>query len=86
MITENNSWIENGNLRMLACCKQTDAKTLDELAKHGDSDIRSCVALNENTSKETLLKLLNDPDRVVRYEANRNPTHKEWLIRQRFLS
>ncbi|WP_085165773.1 hypothetical protein [Gilliamella bombi] len=78
-------WKRNAELRRLAHNPNTDAKTLAELARIGNSSIRAAVACNKNVSRETILILSEDIDYVVRYEAARNETHEEWLRRQKAL-
>lgn len=55
----------------------TSSETLDYLATNESSRVRYAVAYNKNTSKDTLMKLLDDPDASTRMAA-------EWVLSHKF--
>lgn len=79
-ITEKTKKLDFSTAMSLAISTETDPKTLDELAKYRNADVRTAVAGNRNTPPETLQGLCLDRIRNVRWTALANPCTPEAVL------
>lgn len=78
--TEKTKKLDFSTALSLAISTETDPKTLDELAKYRNAEVRASVAGNRQAPPETLAGLCLDRIRNVRWRALANPNVPEAVL------